>query len=307
MHPTVPMIADFLTYLFEHEKLKPKVIEGVKSCLSQAFNLCGVLDITHNIHLAALIRNFTIECPAARFDVPKWNLNLVLQMLLSDPFEPIYEIDLKHLTYKTVFLLTLGSGARSSEIHSLTHSGLSHSENWSEIWLRPSLDFLAKNQVSRDQKHRRKFCIPSLTHFTGHDLPDRKLCPVRALRMYLHKTATRRSVQKQKRLFISLNPSRHQEISKSAISLWLRSTIKMAHSSCTDHQAQMVSANPHEIRKVASSLAYDRSMSLHQILENCTWRSHSTFTSFYLKDLSEHFPDHMALKPCVAAGMLIKH
>ena len=300
------MIADFLTHLFEHEKLKPKVIEGVKSCLSQAFNICGVLDITNNVQLSALLRNFTIECPAERFDIPKWNLSLVLNMLMESPFEPIYSISLKHLTYKTAFLLTLGSGARSSEIHALTYSGMSHNSDWSKIWLQPSLDFLAKNQVSRELKHRRKFCIPSLQHFTGSDLPDRKLCPVRALRMYLARTDKRRSQQKQRRLFLSINPQRSQEISKSALSLWLRSTIKMAHSNCPDHKAQLVSANPHHIRSVASSLAYDRTMALTQILQNCTWQSTNCFTSFYLKDLSVQFPDHMALQPCVAAGQLIK-
>ena len=181
MCPTVQMIADFLTHLFEYEKLKPKVIEGVKSCLSQAFNICGVLDITNNVQLSASLRNFTIECPAERFDTPKWNLTLVLNMFMEIPFEPIYSISLKHLTYKTAFLITFGSGARSIEVHALTYSCLSHNPDWSKIWLQPSLDFLAKNQVSRELKHRRKFCIPSLQHFTGSDLPDRKLCPVRAL------------------------------------------------------------------------------------------------------------------------------
>ena len=299
------MIADFLIFLYEKEKLKPQTIAGVKSCLSQAFNLCGVLDITNDIHLAALLRNFTIECPAERFDTPKWNLALVLNMLLSEPFEPIYSIDLKHLTYKTVFLVALASAARTSELHSVTAAGLSHSVGWSKVWLRPSLSFLAKNQSSRDIDQRRKFIIPSLQDFTGPDLPERKLCPIRALRMYLAKTEKRRSKQKQKALFISINPNRSKDISKSAIAMWLRNTIKLAHSNCSDHQAQLVSARPHEIRAVASSVAFDRSLALSQIMQTCTWKSNNCFTSFYLCDMSVQFPDHFALNPCVAAGMVI--
>lgn len=300
------MIADFLIFLFEQEKMKPKAIEGVKSCLSQAFLLCGILDITSNIQLSALIRNFTLECPPRRFDFPKWNLNLVLDLLANKPFEPICDISFKHLTYKTAFLLSLGSATRVSELHAITFAGISHSHDWSEVWLRPSLKFLAKNQISSSQEHRRKFRIPSLQTITGPDMPERKLCPVRALRMYMTKTSKRRAKQKQKNLFISINPNRSQEISKSAISLWLRQVILMAHSSCSEHKAQMLSSSIHEIRKVSSSVAYQRTMALDQILQNCTWKSNNCFTSFYLRDLSQHFPDHVAIKPCVLAGTLIR-
>lgn len=300
------MIADFLIYLFEVDKLKPKAIEGVKSCLSQAFLLCGILDITGNVQLSALIRNFTLECPPQRFDMPKWNLNLVLDLLSNKPFEPLCDISFKHLTQKTAFLIAMSSAARISEVHSLTFAGVSHSHDWSEIWVRPSLKFLAKNQISHAQEHRRKFRIPSLQSFTGFDSTERKLCPVRALRLYMAKTAKRREKQKQKQLFISINPNRSQEISKSAISLWLRQIIVQAHSSCSDHKAQMINSSVHELRAVSSSLCYQRNLSLHQILDNCTWKSQSCFTSFYLRDLSQHFPDHMAIKPCVVAGALVK-
>ena len=46
-----------------------------------------------------------------------WNLSLVLHQLTKAPFEPIKEASLKHLTFKTVFLLALGSGKHRSEIH----------------------------------------------------------------------------------------------------------------------------------------------------------------------------------------------
>ena len=304
--PSVPTLADYFTYLFDVCQYKPKAIEGVKSCLSQAFQLADILDITHNPQLTALLRNFHLTCPPERFELPKWNLNLVLAMLMDTPFEPIVDISLKHLTYKTCFLLALASGCRSSELHAISHSLLSHSPGWSHVWLQPHSYFLAKNQSSRELSQRRSFKIKSLCDFAGPDLPERKLCPIRALRLYLVKTEARRRKQRQKSLFLSLNPSRGKEISKAAVSLWLRTVIKQAHSQCSDSQMQFARATPHEIRAVSSSLAFGHSLSLKNILETCTWKSESTFTSFYLRDLSRQFPDHVALQPCVAAGVVVR-
>ena len=39
--------------------------------------------------------------------IPSWNLSLVLHQLTKAPFKPIKEASLKHLTFKTVFLLAL--------------------------------------------------------------------------------------------------------------------------------------------------------------------------------------------------------
>ena len=225
---------------------------------------------------------------------------------MDPPYEPIVDISLKHLTLKTCFLLALASGTRISELHALSHSLLSHSPGWSQVWLQPHAYFLAKTQSSRDLAQRRSFKIKSLCDFAGPDLPERKLCPIRALRLYLAKTEARRRKQKQKSLFISLRPTRGKEITKAAIGMWLRTVIKSAHSSCTDAHMQFARATPHEIRAVGSSLAFNHSLALSNILSTCTWKSESTFTTFYLRDLSRQFPDHVALQPCVAAGTIIK-
>ena len=292
--------------MFESHNYKPKSIEGVKSCLSQAFVLADVLDVTNDPHLSALLRHFSLTCPASRFDLPKWNLNLVLAMLMKPPYEPLCDISITNLTLKTCFLLTLASGARSSEVHALSYTLLSHSPNWSHVWLQPHAYFLAKNQSSRDPSLRRSFKIPSLCDFAGPDLPDRKLCPVRALRLYIAKTDARRRKQKQKSLFISLRPTRGKEISKSAIALWLRQVINQAHANCSNADMEFARASVHEVRAISSSLAFSHSLSLNSILSTCTWKSESCFTSFYLRDLSRQFPDHVALQPCVAAGQVIK-
>ena len=46
-------------------------------------------------------------------------------------FEPIKETSLKHLTFKTVFLLGLGLGKHRSEIHAWQNRNIRHQSDWS--------------------------------------------------------------------------------------------------------------------------------------------------------------------------------
>ena len=52
---------------------------------------------------------------------PQWDLSVVLDALTKHPFESknMSSVQVKHLTYKTVFFLSLALGARRGEIHAL--------------------------------------------------------------------------------------------------------------------------------------------------------------------------------------------
>ena len=81
-------------------------------------------------------------------DRPKSSRNLsVLNKLTKAPFEPMKDTDLKHLTLKTAFLLTLASGKCCSEIHTWVANKVSNLGQWEKVALFPSLDFIAKNQL----------------------------------------------------------------------------------------------------------------------------------------------------------------
>ena len=66
--------------------------------------------------LSSLLHSFELERPAHSNKVPDWDLALVLNCLLRDPFEPLDKAPLKLLTWKTVFLLALAPGKRRSEL-----------------------------------------------------------------------------------------------------------------------------------------------------------------------------------------------
>ena len=97
---------------------------------------------------------------------------------------------LKHLTFKTVFLLALGSGKRRSEIHAWLNKNIRHQADWSKVSLYPSPSFWAKNHLAKEGAECvAPVVIPALASTLDKSLKeDRSLCPVRALRYYLDKT-----------------------------------------------------------------------------------------------------------------------
>ena len=105
----------------------------------------------------------------------------------------IKEASLKHLTFKTVFLLALGSGKRRSEIHAWQNRNIRHQSDWSKVSLYPSPSFLSKNQVAKEGPDS---VAPGVITAPAPTLDrslksDRSLCLVRALRYYLDRTSGR--------------------------------------------------------------------------------------------------------------------
>ena len=95
------------------------------------FRALGLFDASTDEHFSHLIRSFQIERPRQRLAMPRWNLGLVLNSFLKAPyvgsisghchFGSYYGIDLKWLTVKAVFLVTLATGRRVSCIRSLAN------------------------------------------------------------------------------------------------------------------------------------------------------------------------------------------
>ena len=106
--------------------------------------------ISKDQNLTRLLDSFHRDKPKGRQGVPSWNLSLILHQLTKPPFEPMRKASLKHLTFKKVFLLALGSGKRRSEIHAWLFKNIRHQENWSQVSFYPSPMFLSKNQLAKE-------------------------------------------------------------------------------------------------------------------------------------------------------------
>ena len=212
---------------------------------------------------------------------------------------------MKHLTFKTVFLLALGSGKRS-EIHARQQKNIRHQSDWSKVSLYPSPSFLSKNQLAKEGPDSvALLVVPALAPTLDKSLKsDRSLCPVRALRYYLDRTSDLR--QNKELVFVSFKKGFDKDISPATISSWIKQTVILCYE-LSDHQAHTLhQVKAHDVRAFAASKAFQSGVSLEQILSACHWKSHNTFTQFYLKDVAWADSELYHLGPVVAAQQIHK-
>ena len=301
--PRIKSVADFLMYLFEDKKLQPSTIDGYRSAIADKLGDTTV-NISKDDNLTRLLESFHRDRPKGCRGIPSWNLSLVLHQLTKAPFEPLKEASLKHLTFKTVFLLALGSGKRRSEIHAWQHKNIRHQSDWSKVSLFPSPSFLSKNQLAKEGPGSvAPVVIPALAPTLDRSLKsDRSLCPVRALRYYLDRTS---DIRQDKRLvFVSFKKGFDKDISPATISSWIKQTVILCYE-LSDHQAHTLhQVKARDVRAFAASKAFQSGVSLEQILSACHWKSQNTFTQFYLKDVAWADSELYHLGPVVAAQQI---
>ena len=255
-------------------------------------------NIRDNQDIADVIRSFKIQDPIGAKDVVYWNLDVVLRFLCSSRFEPIDNSDILDLTKKTLFLVTLALAKRVSEVQALSSSVGFSSEG---ALLSLVLGFRAKNDF-KCKSLPRNFLIKDLSCLVGQE-EEVKLCPVRALKAYLNRTKQLRTLS-NKRLFVSpRDPSK--PASKNGISYLLKHLIKEAHRVLQPDLIPILKVKPHEVRAVATSVSFEKNMSLDSVMEAAQWRCRSVFASHYLKDISYDFGSCRTLGPFVAAGTVI--
>ena len=301
--PPINSVADFLLYLFQDRKLQPSTIDGYRSAIADKLGNSPT-NISKDENLTRLLDSFHRDRPKGRRGIPSWNLSLVLHQLTKAPFEPIKEASMKHLTFKTVFLLALGSGKRRSEIHAWLHRNIRHQSDWSKVSLYPSPSFLSKNQLAKEGPESvAPVVIPALAPTLDKSLrSDRSLCPVRALRYYLDRTSDLR--QNKELVFVSFKKGFNKDISPATISSWIKQTVILCYE-LSDHQAHTLhQVKAHDVRAFAASKAFQSGVSLEQILSACHWKSHNTFTQFYLKDVAWADAELYHLGPVVAAQQI---
>ena len=283
--PPLKVIADFLLHLFQDRKLQPGTIDGYRSAIADKLGN-STINVIKDENLTRLMDSFHRDRPKGRRGIPSWNLSLVLHQLTKAPFEPLKEASLKHLTFKTVFLLALGSGKRRSEIHAWLHKNIRHQSDWSKVSLYPSPSFLSKNQLAKeDPDSVAPVVIPALAPTLDKSLKDdRSLCPVRALRYYLDRTSD--LGQNKELVFVSFKKGFDKDISPATIYSWIKQTVILCYELSDQEALTLHQVKAHDVRAFAASKAFQSGVSLEQILSACHWKSHNTFTQFYLKDVA---------------------
>ena len=92
-------------YLFQVKQLQSSTIDGYRSAIADELGNLPIVSEDEN--LTHLLDSLHRDRPRGRRGIASWNLSLVLDQLTKAPFEQIKEAS---STFKTVFVLALGSG-----------------------------------------------------------------------------------------------------------------------------------------------------------------------------------------------------
>ena len=291
--PSSQKFADFLLYLHQQKNLSVSAIRGYKAMLNSVFAYKG-FNLTDDPVLRDIAKACARQVPRMINRTPSWNVDVVLKALTCPPFEPLRLASIRDLTKKTIFLVALATARRVSELQALSNKVV-----WqdSDLILSYLPEFIAKTETVSNPTTR-EFRLRSLTPLVGAEDEERLLCPVRAVHLYLQRTAF---TPRPRQLFLSVRDLK-KPLSKAALSFFLRETIKMAHESLPEELCPLLKVRAHDIRGIATSLLLWKNKSISSILDAACWKTPSVFVDFYLKDFQRREGDVLALGPFVAAG-----
>ena len=94
------------------------------------------------------------------------------------------------------------------------------------------------------------------------------------------------------------------DISPATISSWIKQTVFLCYGLSDQEAHNLHQLKAHDVRAFAASKAFQLGVSLEQILSACHWKSHNTFTQFYLKDVAWADSDLYHLGPVMAAQQI---
>ena len=232
---TVYVVMNFLSHQFIHLGRAYRTVAAYKCALAHPLwtNFGIPLD---DPALELYMRGVFNLHPPRPADMPSWSLEMLLEFLTSEHFEPLHSKGLIPVTQKTLCLVLLASGRRIDEVAHLSKFHVFDRDGESV-----TIHWLPRYKPKHyDKAFQPRF--PSFDRLASDSEADLLLCPVRALNTYLG------MVRGGPRY--SLNAPLWSQTCKGLSGLF-KSTVLQArhHAGITDD----FSVGPHQMRKLAAS------------------------------------------------------
>ncbi len=234
--------------------------------------------------VSAFMRGARRLRPVRPTAVPSWDLSVILEGLVTAPFEPLESASDRILTLKVVLLLALTSLKRVGDLQafSVSETCMDFAPGLVKVTLRPRPGYIPKvlSTSFRSQVVTlHSFHPPPFA--SSEDERLHMLCPVRALKLYVDRSKVWR---KSPQLLIYFGAGRRGlATSKQRISHWVRDAISLAYEA--RELPSPLSLRAHSTRGVASSQALFRGVPLEDICVAAGWSSPHTFVRFYNLDV----------------------
>ena len=300
--PTGPQLADFFTYLFYDKGLQFSTLRGYKASILSVLSRSAPLSPYTDSVLKGLFKAFQLQRPVVARSLPVWDLGIVLQGLKRPPFEPIRKSSLRLLSLKTLFLFTLAAGARRGEILALIRTGIHFTDHCEEVLVYPDPIFIPKTRLGVSST--RPFVVEALKRHVSRESEDRLLCPVRALQAFVDRTKDPAFLAGRTRLFLPLGDSKGN-LSAHSHKVQIITTIEEAYAAMDMRLAEDFKLRMHDLRMLSFSLASASGVTLDTILTAGRWKSHSTFTHYYLRSMAVYADSLFSLGPVSLPGSVV--
>jgi hypothetical protein len=276
-------ILRFLQYRMDNGSL-PSTLKVYVAAIS-AFRLpIEGQSIGKHASVISFLRGARRLCPSQPPSVPPWDLALVLRALSLPPFEPLASIAVKELSLKTALLLALASAKRVGDLQafSVHEDCIRFGPGDCNVTLRPRQGYVPKSLNTPFKAQ--VVLLPALSSelSVSRDIDAQSaVCPVRALRMYMTRSAAFRQSDQLFVCFGGCNKGRG--VSKQRLAHWIVDAIALAY----DCQGVVCPLNikAHSTRAIASSWAWSRGMSIRDLCLAAGWSSQNTFARFYKLDV----------------------
>ena len=272
------IFVQFASYLFREHKLSISSISGHIAAISDPLKFAYRI-LPEARSLALIKSSFFLQRPPPIRSAPKWSLRKVLDLLSSPGYceNPSEE----KIFRKAIFLVALATGLRVSQLAALSRSPTltKFGTGNSSVTLAAHPKFLAKNE--RVNHRMQPKYVPA---WIEQDCFHNKLCPVSALKQYMLKVPA----SKNQKLWVF--PRTKQACKPSNIAKMICLVIEEA-----DPQK---APKAHDVRGMASSIAFKRSMCMDSVQAEGQWSSCHTFVTRYLRYLDIMERDI----PCIAMG-----
>ncbi len=234
--------------------------------------------------VSAFMRGVRRLRPVRPMAVPSWDLSVVLEGLVTAPFEPLESVSERILTLKVALLLALTSLKRVGDLQafSVSKTCMDFAPGLVKVTLRPRPGYIP---MVLSTSFRSQVVMLHSVHpppfASSEDERLHMLCPVRALKLYVDRSKVWR---KSSQLFVCFGAGRRGlATSKQRISHWVRDAISRAYEA--RNLPSPLSLQAHSTRGVASSQSLFRGVPLEDICVAAGWSSPHTFVKFYNLDV----------------------
>ncbi len=280
---TVLDVLSFMQYRLDSGSL-PSTLKVYVAAIAAFRSPQGGQSIGRNTMVVSFLKGARRLHPPRPPSVPPWDLEVVLRALSQPPFEPLTSVGLKELSLKTTLLLALASAKRIGDLHafSVDSNCIRFGPGDCSVTLRPRMGYVPKSLSTPFKTQTVSLSALSSESTASRDADAQtSVCPVRALRIYIDRSA---SFRQSDQLFVCYGGcARGRAVSKQRLSHWIVDAITAAYTSqgleCPLH------IRGHSTRAIASSWAWSRGMSIRDICVAAGWSSQNTFARFYKLDV----------------------